>query len=123
LQVLTGAYAGRLVFSEKKDASGNLLATGIEFTVGGKSYVANVEKDVILSAGPAKTPQLLELSGIGRPDVLAKAGVKALVDLPDVGENLQDHVFAPAQFMVKEGIRTLDRMLQDPAYMEEQQKL
>ena len=38
-----------------------------------------------------KSPQILELSGIGRPEILEKAGVAVKVDLPSVGENLQEH--------------------------------
>ena len=41
-----------------------------------------------------KTPQILELSGIGDPEVLKKIGVETKVDLPAVGTNVQDHLFA-----------------------------
>ena len=41
-----------------------------------------------------KPPQILELSGIGDPAVLAKIGVETKVDLPAVGTNVQDHLFA-----------------------------
>lgn len=40
-----------------------------------------------------KSPQVLELSGIGRRDVLEKAGVDVRVELPGVGENMQEHIF------------------------------
>lgn len=40
-----------------------------------------------------KSPQILELSGIGRKDILDKAGVEVKVELPGVGENLQDHLY------------------------------
>ena len=40
-----------------------------------------------------KTPQLLELSGIGRRDVLEKANIPIHVELPGVGENVQEHIF------------------------------
>lgn len=36
-----------------------------------------------------KSPQILELSGIGRADILSKIGVKLKVELPGVGENVQ----------------------------------
>jgi len=45
---------------------------------------------VILSAGSIGTPQLLLLSGIGSKQDLQSAGIQTLVDLPDVGKNLQD---------------------------------
>jgi choline dehydrogenase len=53
--------------------------------------------------------QLLECSGIGDPAVLAQAGVEPLVNLPGVGENLQDHLQIRAVFSVK-GVKTLNTM-------------
>lgn len=49
-------------------------------------------REVIISAGSIQSPQILELSGIGRRDVLEAAGVELKVDSPNVGENLQDHM-------------------------------
>jgi choline dehydrogenase-like flavoprotein len=43
---------------------------------------------VILSAGAIETPLILERSGIGRPDVLSRAGVEARVESPNVGERV-----------------------------------
>lgn len=40
-----------------------------------------------------KSPHILELSGIGREDVLEKIGVPLKIDLPGVGENVQEHLF------------------------------
>lgn len=40
-----------------------------------------------------KSPQLLELSGIGSKDVLEKIKVPVQIDLPGVGENVQEHIF------------------------------
>ncbi|WP_205706893.1 GMC oxidoreductase [Kineococcus vitellinus] len=48
-------------------------------------------REVVLSSGAIDTPRLLLLSGIGPKDVLAEAGLDVVVDLPGVGENLQDH--------------------------------
>lgn len=42
-----------------------------------------------------RSPQLLELSGIGRRDILDKINVPVQVDLPGVGENVQEHYFLP----------------------------
>ena len=41
-----------------------------------------------------KTPQILELSGFGRKEVLERIGVPLKVELPGVGENVQEHIFA-----------------------------
>ncbi|TFK85975.1 GMC oxidoreductase [Polyporus arcularius HHB13444] len=85
LFVLTSATVSRITF---RDGSSPLQATGIEFLHGGKPYYAAVHKEVILSAGSLKTPQILELSGIGDEKLLRKFGITTLVDLPSVGENL-----------------------------------
>ena len=58
-----------------------------------REAVARAGREVILAAGAIGTPQLLMLSGIGGNDALREAGVKQRVDLPGVGENLQDHPF------------------------------
>ena len=59
----------------------------------GREAVARAEREVILAAGAIGSPQLLMLSGIGGADVLRDAGVKVRVELPGVGENLQDHPY------------------------------
>jgi choline dehydrogenase len=51
---------------------------------------ALARKEVIISAGTFNTPQLLKLSGIGPADELRKFGIPLIVDLPGVGQNLQD---------------------------------
>ena len=59
--------------------------------VSAKRYVAYASKEVILSAGAFNSPALLQLSGIGDEKHLKSLGIKAVVSLPDVGRNLQDH--------------------------------
>jgi choline dehydrogenase len=49
---------------------------------------------VIVSAGTANTPKLLELSGIGNPEILRRHGIPVVHALPGVGENLRDHFAA-----------------------------
>ncbi|KAF8433455.1 GMC oxidoreductase-domain-containing protein [Terfezia claveryi] len=75
---------------------------------------------VVLTAGTANTPQLLERSGIGSPEILRKANVECLVDLPGVGENLQDHL-AGSQYFYRFDKDTLphynDYLRDDPAAM------
>lgn len=57
-----------------------------------RSFNVTAAKEVIISAGTYGTPQLLLLSGIGSPRELEDAGIEAVVNLPDVGKNLTDHV-------------------------------
>jgi choline dehydrogenase-like flavoprotein len=53
-----------------------------------------VGKETILAAGAVHTPQILQLSGIGPKNILKAAGIKLNIDLPGVGQNLQDHAQA-----------------------------
>jgi choline dehydrogenase len=97
LAVLTGATVTRVLF-----ASGR--AVGVEYTVNdtadsptghyellgaGRAYC---DGDVVLSAGAIGSPHLLMLSGIGPAAQLRAHGLDVLVDAPDVGENLEDHL-------------------------------
>jgi choline dehydrogenase len=75
-----------------------LEATGIQFESNGKVEQHTARREVILAAGSIGSPQLLQLSGIGPRDVLAKAGVRVQHELPGVGENLQDHLEVYFQF-------------------------
>ncbi|GAB1312807.1 Glucose oxidase [Madurella fahalii] len=52
-------------------------------------------RDVILSAGALRTPQILQLSGIGPKKLLESAGIDVKIDLPGVGANFQDHPVGP----------------------------
>lgn len=76
----------------------NLKATGVEVKVGDRVLTINSKKDVILSAGALKTPQILMLSGIGPKTHLEELKIKLLKDLP-VGQNLQDHMMFLGMFV------------------------
>ncbi|ORY01579.1 choline dehydrogenase-like protein [Clohesyomyces aquaticus] len=69
-------------------------AVGVEYinrTTSVKSMV-RAKKEVIVSAGSVHSPQILQLSGIGPAPLLKSLGIKPVVDLPGVGQNLQDHL-------------------------------
>ncbi len=87
ITLLTGAMVERLVLKGTK-------VTGIRFVKDGKAHTVNANTRVVLSAGAINTPKILMLSGIGGADELAKHGIKAVVDLPGVGKNFQDHILA-----------------------------
>lgn len=70
----------------------NGRATGIEYKKDDKLHIATARKEVLLSSGVINTPQLLMLSGIGDRAKLADIGVANIVEAPEVGQNLQDHV-------------------------------
>jgi choline dehydrogenase len=63
----------------------------VEYTVNGQVRQARARREVILSAGAVQSPQLLELSGIGQPELLKGLGIEVQHELPAVGENLRDH--------------------------------
>jgi choline dehydrogenase-like flavoprotein len=84
---------------EKNRATGVFLADGSEI---------QAKKEVIISAGGLLSPKILELSGIGQKAVLSKAGVKQIIELPGVGENLQDHLRMQSTYELKPEILGLD---------------
>ncbi|KAK7050312.1 GMC oxidoreductase [Favolaschia claudopus] len=95
LTVVTGARATRILFDESKDSSGNLVASGVEYLKDGELHTASAQLEVLLCAGTIQTPQILELSGIGEKKILEACGVALKVELPGVGNNLQDHFWSP----------------------------
>ncbi|KAK2012085.1 GMC oxidoreductase [Colletotrichum eremochloae] len=80
----------------------------------GSSRIVKARKEVILSAGALVSPLLLELSGVGRPTVLKQHGIETIVNLPTVGENLQDQMNNGLSFDMKN--TTLDGTLTTVAY-------
>lgn len=85
LELQTEARTTRILFDGKR-------AVGVEYVRGGETHRALADKEVILSAGPIRSPQLLELSGVGNAGALQKLGVPVVHDLPGVGENFLDHL-------------------------------
>lgn len=85
LQVRTGARVSRIIVEQGR-------ATGVEYFVSGRRWVLHAERELILSAGAIASPKLLMLSGIGPADALRKHGIQVEMDLPGVGQNLQDHI-------------------------------
>lgn len=88
LKVLTEAYVGKILTEGKDD---NVVARGVEFEYHGKRLQSFATLEVILSAGSIKSPQILELSGIGDKTILRPIGIQTVVDAPGVGSNLQEH--------------------------------
>ena len=76
-----------------------LTATGsrveqVHYRQRGKDLTAKARCEIIMCAGAVNSPQLLELSGIGDPDRISAAGITPVHSLPQVGENLSDHLGA-----------------------------
>ena len=106
LTVLLNAVATRVVTE-------GMRATGIEVAYGGKSQIIKARREVALSAGPLKSPQLLELSGIGNPALLQAHGIPVLHALTGVGENLRDHPNVRVTYECSQPI-TINDVLRNP---------
>src|SRR5580698_2766930 len=65
---------------------------GVKVTTGGNVTDIAAAQEVILTAGSIHSPKLLMLSGVGEAKMLRSLGIDVVLDLPGVGENLQDHV-------------------------------
>jgi choline dehydrogenase len=85
-------------------------ATGVTYRRHGREERVAAGREVILAAGALQSPQLLELSGIGQPEVLQRFGIPLVHALPGVGENLQDHLQARAIFRCTQPITTNDAL-------------
>ena len=85
LTVLTKSIALKVILEGSK-------AVGVEIEQAGVARTINANLEVILSAGAFGSPQLLMASGIGPAEQLKSLGISVIVDSPNVGENLQDHL-------------------------------
>lgn len=101
LRVETYALAQRIIFEGKR-------AVGVEYTQNGVKHTVRANREVVLCGGGVNSPQLLELSGIGRGEVLKQQGIEVLVDSPNVGENMQDHFMYGMQWRLKPGTPSIN---------------
>jgi len=85
LTIYTHSISNRLLFEGKK-------CIGIEFFKKNNLEKVYAEREVIVCGGAINSPQILLLSGIGKGDYLKKWNLDVVVDLPGVGQNLQDHL-------------------------------
>lgn len=85
LTILTGCVAKRIGFDGKR-------ATHVLIDRHGKEESLRATKEIIIACGAMESPQLLQRSGIGPRQVLERAGVPVLVESPDVGKKLFEHL-------------------------------
>ena len=85
LRIITEALATRVLFEGNQ-------AVAVEYILGGERRTAYAGEEIVLCAGTVKSPQLLELSGIGNAELLQKAGIAVIVNAREVGENQIDHL-------------------------------
>ena len=91
LTIKTNTFVNRLRFD-------GLRAVGVDCAAASGPSTIAARREVIVSLGTIASPQLLMLSGIGPADHLRDLGLNVHLDLPGVGENLQDHVVAPLRY-------------------------
>jgi choline dehydrogenase len=103
----SGAQVKRLLL--ERDADGSLVCEGVEVWNGRESVTARATRELVLAAGSIGSPQILQLSGIGPPDLLHAHGIPVLHPLAGVGANLQDHLQIRAVYKVQ-GVRTLNTL-------------
>ncbi|KAF4920057.1 Dehydrogenase citC [Colletotrichum viniferum] len=101
LKMVTGVFVTNIVLGR---SGGKVAATGVRWTKDGLTYEATAAREVVLAAGSIASPQLLEVSFIGDEKLLRGHGIEVFVDNPNVGENLQDHVYVPLGFATKPGV-------------------
>lgn len=85
LTIRTEAQVTRVLFEKQR-------AVGIEYIQAGTLHTVRANREVILSGGTINSPHLLMLSGIGPAEHLKSLNIPVLLDLPGVGQNLQDHL-------------------------------
>ncbi|TFK37669.1 hypothetical protein BDQ12DRAFT_685079 [Crucibulum laeve] len=107
-------------------AYGKVRSTGVKirFPDGSvKSATAKASGEVVLTAGALRTPQLLELSGIGDPAVLTPLGIPVKLALPSVGTNYEDHTITVLTYQLKAGYLSFDALDYNATLKAEQQEL
>ena len=104
LAIETEAHATRILCEGRR-------TTGVEYARGRERTRALASREVIVCAGAVNSPQLLMLSGIGPVDHLREHGIEVVLDLPGVGENLQDHPGLLPCYLVKGRTYNVERTL------------
>ncbi|KAF3064522.1 Glucose oxidase [Daldinia childiae] len=90
LKIIKGTVM-KLKWANSLTYNNALLADGVEYLdPTGQTVVISAAKEVILSAGSLRSPLILERSGVGNPSILKGHGIETKINLPGVGEHLQD---------------------------------
>ena len=96
LHLATRAFTTRILFEGTR-------ATGVEYVKGGRTQTVQAG-EVICCGGSINSPQLLQLSGVGPADLLARHDIDVVADVGAVGANLQDHLEVYVQFACKQPV-------------------
>ena len=98
LTLATEAQVKKVTFER---SSGEPVANGVVYQHKGKTNTASARKEVVLTAGALRSPQLLQVSGVGDRQHLEYLGIDVVTDLPGVGANLHDHPTLKVPFLLK----------------------
>ena len=123
-KIIYGAEVQRIVLDKPASSEEEATATGVEYLSGeGQVQFIKAQQEVIVASGVFQSPKLLELSGIGGKDILSKHGIETIVDNPNVGERMQDHLMTGISFEVVDGIPTADPLVRrEPAALKAAQE-
>jgi len=83
----------------------------VSFTANGQTQEIRAHKEVIRAAGAFQFPKILKISGIGDAKSLNSLGIPVVVDNPNVGENLQDHLISAISFEVNDDVAAADPLM------------
>ena len=106
LTIITHAMVERIEFDGSR-------ASGVRIRRKGHERTVRAAREIVLSAGAIGSPQILQLSGVGPRELLAEHGIDVVVDSPDVGANLQDHLQIRTVYKTKLPV-TLNDELSNP---------
>ena len=97
LKLIMRALATKIHFDGKR-------ATGVTYARGKNKTATAYGRNIICCGGAINTPQLLQLSGVGDPDLLSNFDIPVVQDLPGVGRNMQDHLEVYVQYGCKQPV-------------------
>ncbi|KAJ7246716.1 aryl-alcohol oxidase-like protein [Mycena rebaudengoi] len=116
LHVLVHAQVSQLV--DPSNDAGKIVFGGVRFSQGASQFTAKATKEIILSAETVGTPNILMHSGIGDQTILKPLGIPTVLDLPSVGQGVQDHPFFSAVWSVNL-TQTLESITQNTTRFDE----
>ncbi|KAL5484794.1 hypothetical protein ACEPAI_7436 [Sanghuangporus weigelae] len=119
LDVLVNTRVTRVIQTGIQSSIPEFRAVEASASSNGTKYTLSARREVILSSGAVKTPHILMLSGIGDASHLSSHSIKTIVDLPDVGRNLQDHTLVASSWSVN-STNTLDNLTEDATFFQNQ---
>jgi len=111
LTTRTTSLVNRVIFEGDR-------AVGVEITdTRGERLILRSDREVIVCAGGLSSPQILQRSGIGDREYLQSLGIVPVVDRPEVGKNLQDHLFGHLMYRLKDPSHSLNALLSNTPRM------